>query len=169
VETAVPSRICSNSGRVLAHNGGPLKIWLQALVRDQGSGNYIRVKADRKVYVPVRGLERNGGGLPTAKSSDRCVQNFPVLTRLDPSAEGTDRTNLARVTGYGRQLRTELCTSDRVRVPSIAVPYYRTRWVGRAETGVAAVPIDAQRSPDSAAVPNNRVLAQMRRGPLRDR
>lgn len=123
------------------------------LVRVQGSGNYIRAKADpESVYALFRLELTTGGGLPTAKvlSVDRLPKD-PALPDFGPSAEGHRIRRLRSLSGQVAAVEEIWLDGDYV--PAIAVSdlseslylYYRTRlglWIARAEDRVSqgAVP-----------------------------
>jgi GntR family transcriptional regulator len=72
------------------------------LERVQGSGNYIRAKADAEsVYAFLRLELVEGGGLPTARvlSVDRLPKD-PRLPRFGPSAEGHRIRRLRFLSGH---------------------------------------------------------------------
>ncbi|NJS38336.1 MAG: GntR family transcriptional regulator [Rhodobacteraceae bacterium] len=118
------------------------------LDRVQGSGNYIRAKADAASVYALFRLERvEGGGLPTARvlSVDRCAKN-PALPAFGASAEGHRIRRLRFLSG--RVAAVEEIWLDGAEVDRIAQGdlleslylFYRQRlgiWISRAEDSIS--------------------------------
>ncbi len=138
---------------------GTLRQALKALAdkglvdRIQGSGNYIRAKADpSSVYALLRIELLSGGGLPTARVlSVDCVTKDPTLPVFGRSPEGHRIRRLRYLSGTVAAV--EEIWLDGALVPSIAADelseslylYYRQRlnlWIARAEDriGLGTVP-----------------------------
>ena len=122
------------------------------LDRVQGSGNYIRAKADAASVYALFRLERvEGGGLPTARvlSVDRCTKN-PALPAFGTSTEGHRIRRLRFLSG--RVAAVEEIWLDGAEVDRIAPGdlseslylYYRQRlgiWISRAEDSIGQGPL----------------------------
>lgn len=117
------------------------------LVRVQGSGNYIRAKADpQSVYAMFRLELATGGGLPTARvlTVDRLVKD-PGLPPFGTSGEGHRIRRLRFLSGQVAAVEEIWLDGDYVAgigpedlVESLYL-YYRTRlglWIVRAEDSV---------------------------------
>lgn len=122
------------------------------LDRVQGSGNYIRAKADpASVYALLRIELATGGGLPTARvlSVDRLPKD-PRLPDFGTSAEGHRIRRLRFLSGVVAAV--EEIWLDASYIPQIAVGdlseslylYYRQRlglWIARAEDSIGQGPL----------------------------
>lgn len=122
------------------------------LDRVQGSGNYIRAKADAASVYALFRLERvEGGGLPTAcvLSVERCPKN-PALPAFGTSTEGHRIRRLRFLSG--RVAAVEEIWLDGAEVDRIAPGdlseslylYYRQRlgiWISRAEDSIGQGPL----------------------------
>ncbi|WP_137112040.1 GntR family transcriptional regulator [Rhodobacter sp. SY28-1] len=122
------------------------------LDRVQGSGNYIRAKADAASVYALFRLERvEGGGLPTARvlSVDRGAKN-PVLPAFGASAEGHRIRRLRFLSG--QVAAVEEIWLDGAEVDRIAPGdlleslylFYRQRlgiWISRAEDSIGQGPL----------------------------
>ncbi|MFN3576679.1 MAG: GntR family transcriptional regulator [Tabrizicola sp.] len=122
------------------------------LVRVQGSGNYIRAKADAgSVYALFR-LERvEGGGLPTARvlSVDRCPKD-PALPPFGRHAEGHRIRRLRFLSGQVaavEEIWLDGAEADRIAPGDLLESlylYYRQRlgiWISRAEDSIGQGPL----------------------------
>lgn len=122
------------------------------LVRVQGSGNYIRAKADAgSVYALFR-LERvEGGGLPTARvlSVDRCPKD-PALPPFGRHAEGHRIRRLRFLSGQVaavEEIWLDGAEADRIAPDDLLESlylYYRQRlgiWISRAEDSIGQGPL----------------------------
>ena len=138
---------------------GTLRQALQALAakglvdRIQGSGNYIRAKADpSSVYALFRLELRGGGGLPTARvlSVDRLPKD-PGLPAFGTSAEGHRIRRLRFLSGTVaavEEIWLDGALVDRIAPEDLSESlylYYRQRlnlWIARAEdrVGMGALP-----------------------------
>lgn len=122
------------------------------LDRVQGSGNYIRAKADAASVYALFRLERvEGGGLPTARvlSVDRSAKN-PALPAFGASAEGHRIRRLRFLSG--QVAAVEEIWLDGAEVDRIAPGdlleslylFYRQRlgiWIARAEDSIGQGPL----------------------------
>lgn len=122
------------------------------LARVQGSGNYVRAKADAaSVYALFRLELVAGGGLPTARvlSVDRCDKD-PALPPFGRHAQGHRIRRLRFLSG--RVAAVEEIWLDAAHVDRIAPAdlleslylYYRQRlnlWIARAEDRVGQGPV----------------------------
>jgi GntR family transcriptional regulator len=122
------------------------------LDRVQGSGNYIRAKADpASVYALLRIELATGGGLPTARvlSVDRLPKD-PRLPPFGTSSEGHRIRRLRFLSGVVAAV--EEIWLDASYIPQIAVSdlseslylYYRQRlglWIARAEDSIGQGPL----------------------------
>jgi GntR family transcriptional regulator len=120
--------------------------------RVQGSGNYIRARADTASVYALFRLERvAGGGLPTARilSVDRCVKD-PRLPAFGTHAEGHRIRRLRFLSG--QVAAVEEIWLDAAHVDHIAAVdlseslylYYRQRlglWISRAEDSIGQGPL----------------------------
>lgn len=123
------------------------------LVRVQGSGNYIRAKADpESVYAMFRLELAGGGGLPTARvlTVDRLPKD-PALPAFGTSAQGHRIRRLRFLSGQVAAVEEIWLDGDYIAAISPAdlseslYLYYRTRlglWIMRAEdrVGQGALP-----------------------------
>ncbi len=122
------------------------------LDRMQGSGNYVRAKADAASVYALFRLERvNGGGLPTARilSVDRCIKD-PALPAFGRHAEGHRIRRLRYLSG--QIAAVEEIWLDAAEVGRIAPAdlseslylFYRQRlgiWISRAEDRIGQGPL----------------------------
>lgn len=122
------------------------------LDRVQGSGNYIRAKADAASVYALFRLERvEGGGLPTARvlSVERCAKT-PALPGFGASAEGHRIRRLRFLAG--QVAAVEEIWLDGAEVDRIAPGelleslylFYRQRlgiWIARAEDSIGQGPV----------------------------
>lgn len=122
------------------------------LDRVQGSGNYIRAKADAASVYALFRLERvEGGGLPTARvlSVERALKN-PALPPFGKSPEGHRIRRLRFLSG--QVAAVEEIWLDGAEVDRIAPGdlleslylYYRQRlgiWIARAEDSISQGPL----------------------------
>ena len=122
------------------------------LDRVQGSGNYIRAKADAASVYALFRLERvEGGGLPTARvlSVDRSAKN-PALPAFGASADGHRIRRLRFLSG--QVAAVEEIWLDGAEVDRIAPGdlleslylFYRQRlgiWISRAEDSIGQGPV----------------------------
>jgi GntR family transcriptional regulator len=122
------------------------------LDRVQGSGNYVRARADAgSVYALFRLELLEGGGLPTAQvlSVDRCPKS-PALPRFGQDAEGHRIRRLRFLSG--RVAAVEEIWLDGAEVDRIAPEdlsespylYYRESlnlWIARAEARIGQGPL----------------------------
>jgi GntR family transcriptional regulator len=122
------------------------------LDRVQGSGNYIRAKADAPSVYALFRLERvGGGGLPTAHvlSVDRCTKS-PDLPNFGSSTEGHRIRRLRFLSG--KIAAVEEIWLDGAEVESISANdlseslylFYRERlgiWIARAEDSIGQGPL----------------------------
>ncbi len=129
------------------------------LDRVQGSGNYIRAKADAASVYALFRLERvEGGGLPTARvlSVDRCAKN-PALPAFGASAEGHRIRRLRFLSG--QVAAVEEIWLDGAEVDRIAPGdlleslylFYRQRlgiWISRAEDSIGQGPLPGWAPPE---------------------
>jgi GntR family transcriptional regulator len=122
------------------------------LDRVQGSGNYIRAKADAaSVYAFFR-LERvQGGGLPTARvlAVDRCKKS-PALPPFGTHGEGHRIRRLRFLSGQVaavEEIWLDGAEADRIAVGDLSESlylYYRQRlgiWIARAEDSIGLGPL----------------------------
>ncbi|MES2539128.1 MAG: GntR family transcriptional regulator [Pseudomonadota bacterium] len=122
------------------------------LDRVQGSGNYIRAKADAASVYALFRLERvEGGGLPTARVlSVNCCTKNPALPAFGTSTEGHRIRRLRFLSG--RVAAVEEIWLDGAEVDRIAPGdlseslylYYRQRlgiWISRAEDSIGQGPL----------------------------
>jgi GntR family transcriptional regulator len=129
------------------------------LDRVQGSGNYIRAKADAASVYALFRLERvEGGGLPTARvlSVDRCAKN-PALPAFGASAQGHRIRRLRFLSG--QVAAVEEIWLDGAEVDRIAPGdlleslylFYRQRlgiWISRAEDSIGQGPLPGWAPPE---------------------
>lgn len=120
------------------------------LDRVQGSGNYVRHRADvASVYSMFRLELAQGGGLPTADvlSVDRLPK--PESPPFGPSAEGHRIRRLRRLSGVAMAVEEIWLDGDRAaRIEAADLSdslylHYRTRlgfWIARAEDSVTVAP-----------------------------
>lgn len=134
------------------------------LDRVQGSGNYIRAKADAASVYALFRLERvEGGGLPTARvlSVDRCVKSS-ALPRFGTHAEGHRIRRLRFLAG--QVAAVEEIWLDGAEVDRIAPGdlleslylYYRQRlgiWISRAEDSIGRGPLPDWSPPEFPHTP----------------
>lgn len=123
------------------------------LHRVQGSGNYIRAKADAASVYALFRLERvEGGGLPTARilSVDRCVKD-PALPAFGSHPEGHRIRRLRFLSGQVaavEEIWLDAAHADRLQAGDLLESlylHYRQRlgiWISRAEDriGQGALP-----------------------------
>lgn len=122
------------------------------LDRVQGSGNYIRAKADAASVYALFRLERvAGGGLPTARvlSVDRCAKD-PRLPAFGAHAEGHRIRRLRFLSGQVaavEEIWLDAAHVDRL-VPADLLEslylFYRQRlglWISRAEDSIGQGPV----------------------------
>ncbi|RGP35492.1 GntR family transcriptional regulator [Pseudotabrizicola alkalilacus] len=137
---------------------GTLRQALQALAakglveRKQGSGNYIRAKADpSSVYALLRIELLSGGGLPTAQvlSVDRLAKD-PKLPAFGTSAEGHRIRRLRFLSGVMaavEEIWLDGALAERIAPEDLSESlyfYYRQRlnlWITRAEDRVGLGPL----------------------------
>jgi len=130
----------------------------------QGSGNYVRAKADASsVYALLRIELRTGGGLPTARvlSVDRLPKD-PALPAFGHAPEGHRIRRLRFLSG--QIAAVEEIWLDASHTPRIAPAdlseslylYYRQHlnlWISRAEDRVGLGPLPAWAPPDFPHAP----------------
>jgi GntR family transcriptional regulator len=121
------------------------------LVRVQGSGNYIRAKADAASVYALFRLERvQGGGLPTARilSVERCVKD-PRLPPFGTHAEGHRIRRLRFLSGQAaavEEIWLDAAHAERITPGDLSESlylYYRQRlglWISRAEDSIGQGP-----------------------------
>lgn len=122
------------------------------LDRVQGSGNYIRARADvASVYALFR-LERvEGGGLPTAQvlSVDRCAKN-PALPQFGTDPQGHRIRRLRFLSGRVaavEEIWLDGAEADRIAPGDLSESlylFYRQRlgiWISRAEDSIGQGPL----------------------------
>lgn len=132
---------------------GTLRQALQSLTekglldRVQGSGNYIRAKADAASVYALFRLERvEGGGLPTARvlSVDRLAKN-PLLPPFGAHSEGHRIRRLRFLSGQVaavEEIWLDGAETDRITAADLSESlylYYRQRlniWIARAEDSI---------------------------------
>jgi GntR family transcriptional regulator len=137
---------------------GTLRQALQSLTekglldRVQGSGNYIRAKADAASVYALFRLERvEGGGLPTARvlSADR-VAKVPALPRFGAHAEGHRIRRLRFLSGHVaavEEIWLDGAEADRIAASDLSESlylFYRQRlgiWIARAEDSIGQGPL----------------------------
>lgn len=122
------------------------------LDRVQGSGNYIRAKADAASVYALFRLERvEGGGLPTARvlSVERAVKN-PALPPFGQSPEGHRFRRLRFLSGQVaavEELWLDGAEADRIASSDLSESlylFYRQRlgiWIARAEDSIGQGPL----------------------------
>ncbi|WP_103257918.1 GntR family transcriptional regulator [Tabrizicola aquatica] len=122
------------------------------LDRVQGSGNYIRTKADAASVYALFRLERvEGGGLPTARvlSVDRCAKT-PALPPFGGSTEGHRIRRLRFLSGKVaavEEIWLDGAEADRIAPGDLSESlylYYRQRlgiWIARAEDSIGQGPL----------------------------
>lgn len=136
------------------------------LDRVQGSGNYVRQKAQvASVYAMFRLELAQGGGLPTADvlSVDRLPK--PDAPPFGPSAEGHRIRRLRRLSGIpvaAEEIWLDGDRADRIEPADLSDSlylHYRTRlgfWIARAEDSVTVAPapdwVPAAFAPGAGAV-----------------
>lgn len=134
------------------------------LDRVQGSGNYVRTKADASSVYALFRLERvEGGGLPTARvlSVTRCPKD-PALPQFGADAEGHRIRRLRFLAG--QVAAVEEIWLDGAEVGQIAQGelleslylYYRQRlglWIARAEDSIGQGPLPAWAPPEFPHAP----------------
>lgn len=122
------------------------------LDRVQGSGNYIRAKADAASVYALFRLERvEGGGLPTARvlSVERGVKN-PLLPPFGATPDGHRIRRLRYLSGQVAAVE-EICLdgaeTDRIAASDLSESlylYYRQRlgiWISKAEDSIGQGPV----------------------------
>jgi GntR family transcriptional regulator len=129
------------------------------LDRVQGSGNYIRAKADAASVYALFRLERvAGGGLPTARilSVDRCVKD-PGLPAFGSHAEGHRIRRLRFLSGQVaavEEIWLDAAHVDRLTPGDLSESlylYYRQRlglWIARAEDSIGQGPLPEWSPPE---------------------
>lgn len=136
------------------------------LARVQGSGNYIRAKADATSVYALFRLERvAGGGLPTARilSVDRCIKD-PRLPAFGSHAEGHRIRRLRFLSG--QMAAVEEIWLDAVHIDQLAAEdlseslylYYRQRlglWIARAEDSIGQGPVPEWAPPEFPHAPGS--------------
>ena len=122
------------------------------LERVQGSGNYIRAKADAASVYALFRLERvEGGGLPTARvlSVERCAKN-PALPPFGTDREGHRIRRLRFLSGQVaavEEIWLDGGEVDRINPGDLSESlylYYRQRlgiWIARAEDSIGQGPL----------------------------
>lgn len=122
------------------------------LDRVQGSGNYIRAKADAASVYALFRLERvEGGGLPTARvlSVERAVKN-PALPPFGKSPEGHRIRRLRFLSGQVaavEEIWLDGAEVDRIASSDLSESlylFYRQRlgiWIARAEDSIGQGPL----------------------------
>lgn len=122
------------------------------LERVQGSGNYIRAKADAASVYALFRLERvEGGGLPTARvlSVDRCLKN-PALPSFGADREGHRIRRLRFLSGQVaavEEIWLDGAEVERINPADLSESlylYYRQRlgiWIARAEDSIGQGPV----------------------------
>ncbi len=117
------------------------------LDRIQGSGNYVRAKADAASVYALFRLERvDGGGLPTARvlSVDRCPKD-PRLPPFGSHAEGHRIRRLRYLSGHVaavEEIWLDAAEADRIAPGDLSESlylFYRQRlgiWISRAEDSI---------------------------------
>ena len=134
------------------------------LVRVQGSGNYIRAKADAEsVYAFLRLELVEGGGLPTARvlSVDRLPKD-PRLPPFGPSPHGHRIRRLRFLSGVVaavEEIWLDASHAQRLAPDDLSDSlylYYRTRlglWIARAEDRVGQGPVPDWSPPEFPHAP----------------
>jgi GntR family transcriptional regulator len=129
------------------------------LDRVQGSGNYIRAKADAASVYALFRLERvEGGGLPTARilSVDRCVKD-PALPAFGNHAEGHRIRRLRFLSGQVaavEEIWLDAAHADRITPADLSESlylYYRQSlglWIARAEDRISQGPVPPWTPPE---------------------
>jgi GntR family transcriptional regulator len=134
------------------------------LDRVQGSGNYVRAKADAASVYALFRLERvEGGGLPTARilSVDRCMKDsrLPVF---GAHAEGHRIRRLRFLSGQVaavEEIWLDGAEADRIAPGDLSESlylYYRQRlgiWIARAEDRIGQGPLPDWTPPEFAHPP----------------
>jgi GntR family transcriptional regulator len=122
------------------------------LDRVQGSGNYIRAKADAASVYALFRLERvEGGGLPTARvlSVDRCAKN-PALPSFGAHPEGHRIRRLRYLSGQVaavEEIWLDGAAAELIMASDLSESlylYYRQRlsiWIARAEDSIGQGPL----------------------------
>ena len=122
------------------------------LDRVQGSGNYIRAKADAASVYALFRLERvEGGGLPTARvlSVDRCAKN-PALPPFGAHPEGHRIRRLRFLSGQVaavEEIWLDGAEADRIAPGDLSESlylYYQQRlgiWIARAKDSIGQGPL----------------------------
>ena len=134
------------------------------LDRVQGSGNYVRAKADAASVYALFRLERiEGGGLPTAQvlSVDRCPKN-PSLPAFGTHAEGHRIRRIRFLSGQVAAVEEIWLDATHVdRIPQSDLLeslylYYRQRlgiWISRADDSIGQGPLPDWAPPEFPHAP----------------
>lgn len=134
------------------------------LDRVQGSGNYVRAKADAaSVYALFRLELVEGGGLPTARvlSVDRCDKD-PALPQFGSHPQGHRIRRLRFLSGRVaavEEIWLDAAHADRIAQSDLLESlylYYRQRlglWIARAEDSIGQGPVPAWAPPEFPHAP----------------
>jgi GntR family transcriptional regulator len=134
------------------------------LDRVQGSGNYIRAKADAASVYALFRLERvEGGGLPTARvlSVVRCAKS-PALPPFGTHTEGHRIRRLRFLSGQVaavEEIWLDGAEADRIAPGDLSESlylYYRQRlgiWISRAEDSIGQGPLPDWAPPEFPHLP----------------